>query len=108
MSIKLKLSYTQKLICNLINDYDKIQNRNILQYAKRKNQKSKPNYEIINYSQKTGGGKKNKKKKTKEGLERKQGEKLKKEAIKNELYTLLLYNGWLSYCSLFNPQWKSN
>lgn len=97
-----KLSYTQKLISNLINDFDKYKGKKYTPICKRKRTKGKNNYEIINYSlKKSGGGKR--KKKTK---------RMKKKTIKKkekEHFSILYYftmNG-CPYCDEFNPHWEN-
>jgi thiol-disulfide isomerase/thioredoxin len=97
-----KLSHTQKLICNLINEYDKFKNKKYTSICRKKKSKTKPNYEIINYSKKSGGGKKKKKKKTKKKTRRKTQ---KKKTIKNNCILYYFTMIGCPYCINFNPQW---
>jgi len=102
-----KLSYTQKLICNLINDYDKFKNKKYTPICKKKKSKTKPNYEIINYSSKKGGGKKNKKKKTRRKTRRKTKRKTqKKNRVNNNCVLYYFTMNGCPYCNEFNPHWE--
>ena len=106
-SVYKKLSYTQKLICNLINDYDKFKNKKYTPICKKKKSKTKPNYEIINYSTKKGGGKKNKKKKTRRKTRKKTRRKTqKKKQVKNDCILYYFTMNGCPYCNEFNPQWE--
>ena len=102
-----KLSYTQKLISDLINNYDKFKTKKYTPICKRKKTKRKPNYEIINYSKnKSGGGKKKKSKKTKR-RKKKRTKKIKR--TKNNKGNCILYYFTMKecpYCKDFNPHWK--
>jgi thiol-disulfide isomerase/thioredoxin len=119
-----KLSYTQKLICNLINDYDDFKDKKYTPICRRKKSKN-ANYEILNYKAKGGGKKRRSKntrkktrKKTRRGKPKKTRRKTKK-APRNATQggppkgatgenTILYYftmNG-CPYCNSFNPQWE--
>lgn len=98
-NIYKRLSYTQKLISNLINDFDKYKGKKYTPICKRKKTKGRKNYEIINYSaNKSGGGRRKKKSKTRR----------KKKTIRKKKNKCILYyftmNG-CPYCNDFNPQW---
>ncbi len=97
-----KLSYTQKLIANLLNDYDKFKNKKYTPICRKKKSKRKPNYEIINYSNKSGGGKKNKKKKTR----KKTRKKTKRKTQKNKCILYYFTMNGCPYCNDFNPHWE--
>ena len=102
MNIYKRLSYTQKLISNLINDFDKYKGKKYTPICKRKKTKGRKNYEIINYSaNKSGGGGRKKKKKSKT-------RRKKKTIRKNDDKCILYYftmNG-CPYCNDFNPHWE--
>ena len=98
-NIYKRLSYTQKLISNLINDFDKYKGKKYTPICKRKKTKGRKNYEIINYSaNKSGGGRKKNKSKTRR----------KKKTIRKKKNNCILYyftmNG-CPYCNDFNPHW---
>lgn len=98
-NIYKRLSYTQKLISNLINDFDKYKGKKYTPICKRKKTKGRKNYEIINYTvNKSGGGRRKKKSKTRR----------KKKTIRKKKNKCILYyftmNG-CPYCNDFNPQW---
>ena len=98
-NIYKRLSYTQKLISNLINDFDKYKGKKYTPICKRKKTKGRKNYEIINYSaNKSGGGRRKKKSKTRR----------KKKTIRKKKNNCILYyftmNG-CPYCNDFNPHW---
>ena len=102
MNIYKRLSYTQKLISNLINDYDKYKGKKYTPICKRKKTKGSKNYEIINYSaNKSGGGGRKKKKKSKT---RRKKKTIRKKDDKCILYYFTM-NG-CPYCNDFNPYWE--
>ena len=103
-----KLSYTQKLIANLINDYDKFKGKKYTPICKRKRSNKKSNNDIIDYTKdKSGGGKKKKKKNTRR---KKKNTRRKKKTLKKKDKNCVLYyftmNG-CPYCKDFNPHWSS-
>lgn len=103
-----KLSYTQKLIANLINDYDKFKGKKYTPICKRKRSNKKSNNDIIDYTKdKSGGGKKKKKKNTRR---KKKNTRRKKKTLKKKDKNCVLYyftmNG-CPYCKDFNPHWNS-
>ena len=104
-----KLSYTQKLICNLLNDYDKYKNKKYTPICRKKKSNAKPNYQIIDYKGQLGGSKKKKKitRKTKKKSKNKKKKK-KKTKRKNRLHCILYYftMDGCPYCSDFNPHWE--
>ena len=108
-SLYKKLSYTQKLIANLINDYDKFKGKKYTPICKRKRSNKKSNNDIINYTKdKSGGGKKKKKKKNtrrKKKNTRRKKKTLKKKDTNNVLYYFTM-NG-CPYCTNFNSHWDS-
>lgn len=100
-----KLSYTQKLICNLINDYDQYKNKKYTPICRKKKSKTKPNYQIITYNKK-GGGKKNRKKNTKRKT-RKRKKTQKKKNVKDNCKLYYFTMEKCPYCIDFNPHWKN-
>ena len=107
-SLYKKLSYTQKLIANLINDYDKFKGKKYTPICKRKRSNKKSNNDIIDYTKdKSGGGKKKKKKNTRR---KKKNTRRKKKTLKKKDSNCVLYyftmNG-CPYCMDFNPHWDN-
>ena len=99
-NIYRRLSYTQKLISNLINDFDKYKGKKYTPICKRKKTKGRKNYEIINYTTNKSGGGRKKKKKSKTRRKKKTIHKKDNKCI---LYYFTM-NG-CPYCSEFNPHW---
>ena len=107
-SLYKKLSYTQKLIANLINDYDKFKGKKYTPICKRKRSNKKSNNDIIDYTKdKSGGGKKKKKRNTRR---KKKNTRRKKKTLKKKDSNCVLYyftmNG-CPYCMDFNPHWDN-